>query len=158
MRKLFLALFAILFVVGVASAANIPSMVDPKTDREVWLMSVYNDEGSTMSAGQCAEWKMDSGTDDNEAYVELCDSVDTFLVAGIVFPANILAGERGTIAIKGPVPATTVSTIPAGALLCSSATAGSLAVCSDMTSDPNAIGFTTTTGSAGSTTVNVILK
>ena len=161
MKKLVLVILALFLFVGGASAANIPRAVDPINAREMWITSVFNDEGSGTVAdvGDCVEWKMDSSTGDNKNYVEVCDSADTFLVAGVVWPVDIADQTTGIIVIKGPVETDTVyGTALAGTLVCSSTTAGSVVDCSSGAVDANALGYITAAGSSHSAIVNVFAK
>ncbi len=159
MKKItFLVVFALLMCVGIASAANIPRAVDAVNERELWITSVYNNDSGTLDAGDCVEWDMDGATGDNKNYVDQCDSVDTFLIAGVVWPVDIAVGNTGLIVIKGPVATDTVAaTQEPGALVCSTATAGSVDNCSDTATDPNAVGFVTAEGTGNSAVVNVFL-
>jgi len=152
MRKLFLTLIAILLVAGVAYAADIPAVVNPKAGPEVWVTTVYNDDSSTLDVGDCVEWKIGNSTGDNDNYVEQCDSADTFIVAGIVYPVDIAVGDVGTIAIRGVVEADVINGTEAGSLLCSTTTQGSLGVCSSGTSDTDAVGFATAKPTNGGNT------
>ena len=159
MKKLFFVLFALLFVVGVASATTIPSAVDPSTSREMWITQVYNSDTSVLDVGDCAEWEIGASTGDDKNWVEACDSVDTFLVAGVIWPVDIGVGAMGLMVVKGPVDVDTVAANQEeGSLLCSSATAGSVDNCSDTASDPNALGFATAAGSGNSVKMQVFVK
>lgn len=151
-RFLFLAL-VLLVSTGVASAASIPGAIDAKAGPEIWTISVFNNESSTMDVGDVAEWDIGSSTGDNDNYIIQADSVDTYLVAGVVWPADIAAGSRGTIAIRGPVQVDLLSSLggaAVGSLLCSSATVGSAAVCSSGATDANAFGFATSAPASAS--------
>ncbi len=134
MRKLFLALFAILFVVGVANATNIPSTVDPENSAEIWITSVYNYTGSGATeadVGDVVCWDIDNSTDDNKNWVIQCATADTTLVAGVVYQAAIKGGDVGTIAIKGPVQTDCIYLQTVDGPACSSATAGSATSCAE---------------------------
>lgn len=147
MRKLFSFLLAALLIVsiaGVASAVSIPAVENAEDGPAVWLIPVYNNESAEMSIGDCAEWDIGSSTGDNDNYVVECDTADTFLVAGIVYPAAIGAGKVGSIAVKGVVSANFDGQVGgAGELVCASGTEGLTSACSDTATDANAFGFTT---------------
>lgn len=123
MKKLLLMLFALLCITGVAGAANIPSYVDAEGGPEVWITPVYNNSGSSMGAGSVVVWDVDASTGDNDNYVTTTTSADTYIVAGVVYPAAIAAGAVGSIAIRGPVT-TNVLNCAVNGPVCSSAQAG----------------------------------
>jgi hypothetical protein len=162
MRKLFLALLVILFTAGMASAAAVGGIGDATNSREIWITSVYNNTGSgatAVDAGDCLEWDIGSSTNDDKNWVVQCDAADTFLVAGVAWPTEIGAGSTGLMAIKGPVSVDTVDgSVEVGALMCSSATAGSVDGCSDTATDANALGFITQAGSGRTATMQVFVK
>ena len=155
MKKLVLVL-AILLMCGVAQAANIPAMVDPVNSPEVWTTVVFSNESSTtLDAGDIVKWDIDNSTGDNKNYILGADSADTHLVAGVVYPADITAGNSGSIAIHGVVPVDVVGMgggIAAGSPVCSSSTEGSAGLCSTAS---KAIGFATAAPSGGSVNVFV---
>ena len=133
MKKLFLAILFLGLAVG-SQAASIPLGVEPANGGpELWLQSVYVASGSTaLDVGDVVCWDGDSSTGDDDSWVEQCSTLDTYLVAGVVYPIGIAAGSSGTIAIKGPVQVDAVPghlTVAPG-LACASATAGSAASCS----------------------------
>ena len=159
--KKFLVLFLLLAlsVTGVivynnkVNAANVPSYIDPQAGPEIWLTPVYVDTGSTaLDVGDVVCWDMDASSSDNDNWVEQCTAADTYLVAGIVYPADIAAGATGTIAIRGPVQVDTVTSSLniVNSLACSSATAGSARSC---TTDAANIGTTVTANSGTSANV-----
>jgi len=163
MKKLFLVVLALLLCVGVANATNIPRAVDAVNGREIWVTSVFVNETTNptfMDVGDCAQWDMDSSTGDDKNYVVQCDATDTYLVAGIIWPAQISGQTVGLMAIKGPVQADTTSDVlGAGFLMCASEIDGYVQPCSASgTTDPNAIGFVTTAGGTSTATVNIILR
>jgi len=140
MRKLLFALVAVLFLCGVATATTIPSAVNGKDGREIWITSVYNNHGATMDAGDVAVWEIDASTGDDDNYVQTTTTADTHLVAGVIWPVDILAGDTGLMVIRGPVPVDTVtcpSGIIAGVALCSSGTGGAAQACSNPTTGNN---------------------
>jgi len=158
MKKLLFVLFALLFVVGVANATTIPGIVDPATSRELWITQVYNGDTVALDVGDCAEWVVGSSTGDDKNWVEGCDATDTFLVAGVIWPVDIGVGAMGLMVIKGPVEVDTViQNQEVGSLVCASTTGGSVDNCSDIDSDPNALGYVTATGSSNSAMVQVFL-
>ena len=159
MKRLFFLVLALLLFVGIANATNIPGAVDAVNNREVWVTSVYNNETAEMSVGDCVEWDMDSSTGDDKGYVVECDSTDTYLVAGVVFPAAIASKSTGLIAVKGPVNVNTVTdTMVTGTLVCSSATEGKVYNCSVGAGDANALGYTTAASTGSSAIVNIFAR
>jgi len=148
-------ILAVLFVVsmiGVASAVNIPKIEDPTNGPAIWLLPVYNNETSTtIDAGDVAVWDIGNSTGDNDNYVIQSTAADTFLVAGIVYPVDIVAKSDGFLAIKGVVTVDVGAgnSVGTNSLLCSSAVAGAANTCSDSASDPNAFGFSVAATSAG---------
>lgn len=144
-------LLAALVLAREAFAGGISQSIDPKTQTETWLISVYNNSGSEMDVGDVALWDIGSSTGDNDNYVKSSGSVDTFIVAGVVFPSAIAAGDVGTIIVKGIADVDTVgATVTTGTLLCDSATDGSAQACSDVNSDENSFGFAVETCSGDS--------
>ena len=155
MKKLFLSLLALLLMAGVSVAASVPEAVDPVNGPEVWVTSVYNNSGSTLSAGDVVVWDIASSTGDNDNYVTTTTTTDTGIVAGVVWPAAIVAGASGSIAIRGAVTTnTTTPTIGANTAVCTGATAGKAAACGAAT-DGKAFGFVTQAGNGTSAVVFV---
>ncbi len=103
MKKILLSLLVVLLSVGVAYAGNIPWVVDPKNQVEVWTTSVYNNAGKELTRGEVVIWDIGSSDGDNDNYVTVTSTADTLLVAGIVYPSAIADGANGTIAIYGMV-------------------------------------------------------
>lgn len=155
MKKLFLVL-SLLALAGVSHAANIPGAVDPKGGPEVWTVPVYNNSGGTLDVGDVVIWDIVSSTGDNDNYVTTTTTADyTGPVAGVVYPADIAAGDSGTIAIYGVVQVDAIAAhlTSDNALACTSTTAGSAKSC---TTNPAAFGFVTTgnTGTSANVCVN----
>ncbi len=152
MKKLFLAVLFLGLAVS-SYSASIPTSIEPKAGGpEVWVQSVYVDTGSTaLDVGDVVCWDGDSSTGDDDSWVEQCSAADTYLVAGVVWPAGIAAGASGTIAIKGPVQvdAVAASLGVANGLACSSTTAGSARSC---TTDAANFGIVVT-GNTGTSAV-----
>lgn len=108
MKKLLFVILALLFTMGVANAASIPLVSDPKNQPEIWTMEVYNNQGSALTSGYVVSWDNEGDTtDSNYAYrtmwVTLPAIRDDVQVAGIVVDDTIPTGSIGTIAIFGPV-------------------------------------------------------
>ena len=157
MKKLFLSLMlALLMGPGVVFAANIPAVVDAETGGpEVWITSVYNNSGSTLSAGSVVVWDIGSSTGDNDNWVTTTTTADSYLVAGVVWPNSITAANTGSIAIKGPVTVNVQGGLQAaGGLACTSGTAGEARSC---ITDAAAFGIVTLPddGDADTAIVNV---
>lgn len=134
MKNLKLSLLSILLLLGmtgVSFAISIPEVDDAKNGPQVVLIGVYNNSGSTMDVGDVAIWQVASSTGDNDNYVTTTTTSDTYLVAGVVYPADIAAGDIGTIAVRGPVQVDVIAgnlQTDAG-LACSSGTAGAARSC-----------------------------
>lgn len=157
MRKLFLVLIAILLTCGVASAVSIPQSENASTGGPyVWTVPVHNNESSTtMDVGDVVCWDIDSSTGDDDNYVYICDSADTYIVAGVVYGNDISAGDNGTVAVHGVVSvdyATSGGTHggAAGALVCNSSSGATAKNCQ---TDAAAFGIVTTAASSGVATV-----
>jgi len=108
MKKIFLFVFALLLIAGVAQAAGIPTAVDPKNEPEVWTQEVYNNSGSALTSGSVVIWDCSSDTTDSSyayrtGWVTTTATADSPLVAGVVVDDSIAASSQGTIAIYGPV-------------------------------------------------------
>jgi len=102
MRKVLFALLAVLFIAGVAFAHTIG--VDPKAGPMIQTIPVFNNHASTtMDAGDVVVWDIGNSTGDNDNYVTLSTTADTGLVAGVIWPASIVAQSTGTMAIYGMV-------------------------------------------------------
>ena len=132
MRKKFLFLAALLFLARAVFAANIPDVEDPKDGPAVWLMPVYNNSGGTLDVGDVVVWDTDASTGDNDNYVNTTTTADTYIVAGVIYPADITAGNSGTIAIRGVVQVDVVSAEQLGVVngpACTSGTAGAARSC-----------------------------
>lgn len=155
MKKLLLIL-ALLLCGGVSYAANIPDVVNPYDGGpSPWVDSVYNNSGSSLSVGDLVVWDVASSTGDDDAWVTTTTTANTNLVAGVVWPKAIAAGDRGSIVIRGPVTVNTSGNHAAGDGLCSSGTAGKVGVCSSAITG-NRIGFAVAGDSSG--TVKAFLK
>lgn len=157
MRRTLGLVLAMLLITGVAYSASIPQMEDPKVGPAVWLVPVYNNDTDTADVGDVVIWEIGESTGDNDNYINRTTTADTFLVAGIVYPSDILTKDTGSIAIRGVVTADLATThgVVVNSLLCSSTTEGGVDVCSDSATDADAIGFATETPSG--TTVKMYL-
>ena len=151
MRKLFSILLAAMLIVSIAGYSQAQGIVDTDAGPYYEVTSVYNNSGGTLDVGDVVIWDIGSSTGDDDQYVTTTTSADTFLVAGVVYPADIAASSSGSIVTKGAVTvdvATSNNINSAGALLCTGTTAGGAAVCSNGQDDGNAFGFTTATVSS----------
>jgi len=157
MKNLFKLLFALLLVMGGVSQAfaiNIPGTENPKDGPAIWMTPVYNNSGSTLSAGDVVVWDIGSSAGDNDNYVTTTTTADTNLVAGVVYPAAISSGDTGYIATHGVVAVNIASGgNSVGGVVCSSSTAAKAHNCG---TDANNFGIVTTAVSSGS--ANVYLK
>lgn len=158
MKSLKLFLLSTILLLGVGGsvfATTIPDATEPKEGGpDVWLQSVYNNSGSTMDVGDVAIWDGDSSTGDDDNWVTTTTTADTYLVAGVVYPANIAAGASGTIAIRGPVQTDQLTGLNAvKGLACSSTTAGSAKTC-----DTNAANFGIVVTAAASNSAIVCVR
>lgn len=133
MKKLFLLVFALLLMAGVANATNIPQMVDPKNYPTVWTELVYNGSGSTIQSATIVEWDFDASDVDENQYDDMCSWVQTadgasdIWTAGVVpWGKTIANGDVGPIVIKGPTFVIEHSTSPAANNMCGSHTDGSV--------------------------------
>ena len=133
MKKLFSMLFlaALLLSGGLAHAISIPVGEDAKGGPAIWTIPVYNNSGSTMDAGDVAVWDIGSSTGDNDNYVTTTTTADTTIVAGVIYPQDIAAGDTGTMAVHGTVlvDASGIGLNSVGGPVCSSATAGAARSC-----------------------------
>ena len=104
MKRLFLITALIICLsVGIAYAAQIQRVVDPKNQTEVWITSVFNNSAKELTVGEVVVWDIGSSTGDDDNYVTVTTSADTNLVAGVVYPANIPIDGVGSIVIHGAV-------------------------------------------------------
>jgi hypothetical protein len=112
MKKLFLVVFALLLLAGVANATNIPTVTDPKNYPMVWTEIVYNGSGSTIYSGYVVDWDFDtcdsdagSMFDDMGSWVKVNSTADSIWTAGVLpIGKNLANGDIGRIVVKGPVP------------------------------------------------------
>jgi len=142
MKKLFLLSLAVLLIAGYVWAADIPQSEDPKQGPAIWYLPVFNNT-TALTKGDVVVWDISSSTGDNDNYVTTTTTADTFAVAGVVWPSDIAAGGRGTVAIKGVVDVNVrAGTTKTGSLLCTYTTAGAAGTCSVRAGDANAFGFT----------------
>ena len=145
-KFLFIAL-AILFTVGIANAAGIPTVVDPANGPEIWTQEVFNDSGSALTSGSVVVWDYtDSDMYDldlRKMYVTTTVTADDIATAGITVDASIPDQSVGTICIYGPVKARIVSgtTATAGVTLATSSTAGRLGNYAGSGNDDAALGW-----------------
>ena len=151
LRSLLLSALLTLSVTGAVQAANITSFFEPQQGiAEVWTTEVFfNYDVSlteSLSAGDLVVWDIGSSTGDDNNWVVATSTADTFLVAGVVYPAAIGSGLAGSIAIRGIVDVDVNGPVQVGDLLCSSTTLGEADNCSDAADDINAFGFATEAG------------
>ena len=144
MKKIILFSLIVLLAAGQSWALSLPESESAKNGPALWYVPVYNDD-TAFDVGDVLEWKINNSTGDNDNYVEQADSADTFLVAGVVYPVAIAAGDTGLMVVRGVVdvdivPITTSTKVNEGTLLCTTTTNGSADACSDTTTDPNAFG------------------
>src|SRR3990167_5752867 len=128
MKKLLNVFLVVLLILGMAvvsQAASIPQSERGNEGPAPWYIPVYNNSGSDFDAGDVVTWDIGSSTGDNDNYVTTTTASDTLLVAGVVWPNAITAGDTGTIAIKGVVECDIgAQGVGAGGPLCTSATTG----------------------------------
>ena len=160
MKKLILSILILFLFTGVSFATNVPRVVDPINQKEIWVTKVYNNDTQTADVGDCVEWDIDSSTNNDKNYIVECDSVNTFLTAGIIWPVDILSESEGVMAIRGPVPANMSGPVTlVGTLVCSSAIPGLFGPCYDATgTNANAVGYAVAAGTSSAATVNIFLK
>ena len=161
MKRLFLLSLAVLLIAGAAWAISIPQSEDAETGPAIWYVPVYNNSGSALSKNDVVVWDFGSSSGDNDNWVTTNTTADTFIVAGVVWPSDIAASDRGTIAVRGVVKVTIdsdgpqpINTAAAGSLLCAGSTAGAGQVCSNNGSDADAFAFTTSNYSTGEASIN----
>jgi len=153
MKKIILSLLVALFLVSVAHAVNIPRVMDPKNQAEVWTTPVYNNSGKELTVGEVVVWDIGSSTGDNDNYVTVTTSADTALVAGVVWPAAIPTAGTGSIAIYGFVDVDMYSAAETVAdIICTSTTTDKAADC---TTDTYGFGYVMEAADPGKTFINV---
>uniref|UniRef100_A0A6M3LI06 Uncharacterized protein n=1 Tax=viral metagenome TaxID=1070528 RepID=A0A6M3LI06_9ZZZZ len=152
MKRLFLIIALIIFVAGVANAANIARVVDPKNQPEVWTTIVYNNDDAVMNPGAVVIWDIDASTGDNDNYVTITTTADTQLVAGIVYPTAIPVGGIGSIAIYGCVDVDYNAAETVADVVCTSGTEQEGADC---TTDYYGFGYVVEAADPGKTCINI---
>ncbi len=129
------------------SASSIARVNNPKDGPEIWTVPVYS--AAAVDAGDVVIWAVDDSTGDNDYWVKTTTTGDTVLVAGVVWPGDIGAGEVGTIATRGVVPVDGVGIVAAGGPICThDATAGEFISC---VADKYSFGISVAAPSGGST-------
>ena len=129
MKKLLSVLFALALVVSIAGVVySHQGSYNPQVnDGGAYIaVPVFNNESSTtMDAGDVVVWDISSSTGDNDAYVKLSTTADTGIVAGVVWPSDILAQTSGSMVIWGIVECDIgADGVGADSPICSSATSG----------------------------------
>lgn len=152
MKKFIFALLAVLLIAGVAFAVSIPQSEESKNGPYVWTVPVYNNSGSTLDVGDVVIWDIDASTGDNDNYVTTTTTADTHIVAGVVYSADIAAGDTGTIVVRGVVATDCINLQTVNGPACSSGTAGTATSCSD---DDAMFGHVTQVCSSGSALIMV---
>jgi len=130
-----LAIALVFSFIGVANAANIPYVVDPKNAPEIWTQEVYNNDTVALTSGKVVVWAMSADTTDTSyayrtMWVDQTTTADDINVAGVVVSDSIASYGQGTICIYGPVYA-----------LCADST--------DAVTADEAVGTSTVEGSVG---------
>lgn len=104
MRKLFIALLAVLFMTGIAFADAIPTGTDSKNVSSVWTQTVYNGSGDDISSGQAVRWDINASTNDLSMWIEEVDNVADNRTAGAIpYGIDCANGTICEIVVKGPV-------------------------------------------------------
>jgi len=155
MKKLLLALLAVLLFAGIAFAVSIPQSEDPKNGSQVTTVPVFNNSGSSIAAGSVVVWDIDSSTGDNDNWITTTTTNDTHVVAGVVFPSACATADTCTIAVRGVVDVNIGGYGAPGGVygggtvegsLCTSPTAGKARNC---VNESNRFGFVTQAVSSG---------
>ena len=121
---MFLAL-AMLLIGSVAYGHQISS--DPAGNMTSQFPGVQIDvyAAAAVDAGDVVVWDVGASTGDNDAWVATTTTADTGLVAGVIWPNDIAAGNSGSMVIYGMAECDTAGGgIADDGLLCTTATAG----------------------------------
>lgn len=146
MKKYFFFVLALLIFSGVANAAGIPTVADPKNSAEVWTQEVFNDSGSTLSSGTVVIWDY-TDTDmaalaNRRPYVTTTTTADHIAVAGITVTPSCPDQTECAIAIYGPVRAVATGTgVTEATAVGTSATAGKVAGYANTSTDDGIVGW-----------------
>ncbi len=144
MKKLLSFLFAALLLTTLTGAVLAHTIAyDPQSTMGNIAVPVYNNSGAALAAGDVVVWDIGSSTGDDDAYVTTTTTADTSIVAGIIWPATINAGNTGSMVIWGLAQCDIKGASNAGSVLCSSTTAGESAPCLD---NDSAFAITATDG------------
>ena len=149
MKKLSI-LFAILFVVSMAGLAVAHTIsYDPNDVMSQMTVPVHNSEASTtLDPGDVVVWNVGASTSDNKAHVQLTTTADTGIVAGVIWPSSITAGNQGSMVVWGLAQCDIgAQGVADGGPLCSSATSGG----GDMCASTDGSGAYATAAAAGTT-------
>lgn len=133
MRKRLSFLLVAVLAVFTASSAQAWFATEPKAANGSGqvAISVYNNASADLDAGDVVVWDLDASTGDNDLYVTTTTTVETGLVAGVVWPAAISDGNTGSIVVYGQAECDVSTGVEAAGVLCSSATAGSGRSCTN---------------------------
>lgn len=131
-KRLFFLLVAVL-AIFMASSAQAWFATEPKAANGSGQVSisVFNNAGAALDAGDVVIWDIGASTGDDDLYVTTTTTVETGLVAGVVWPNGISDGNTGTIVVYGQAQCDLITGIASSGLLCSSATAGSGRACTN---------------------------
>lgn len=103
---------------------------NPEDTMSYMTVPVYNNSGSTLSAGAVVVWDIGSSSLDNDAWVTTTTSADTSIVAGIIWPYAIDAGKPGSMAVWGLAECDMGAfAVSAGTPICTSTSAGTAGNC-----------------------------
>ena len=133
MKKLIVLVAVLLMGVTSVFAQQYTDIVEPQSGGpNVALQSVWNNGASTLDVGDVVIWDVDASTGDNDQWVATTTTADTYVVAGVVYPSDITAGSRGTIAVRGPVAVDVLMGLQTlDGQACTSTTAGAAGTCAD---------------------------
>ena len=109
MKKYLFIILALLLMIGVANATNIPVGVDPQNNPIVWAEAVYNGSGATITSAYIVSWDFDTSdvseawNDDMCNWVKTASEADDIWTAGVLpYGRNLANGDVGSIIIRGP--------------------------------------------------------
>lgn len=128
--KKYLIMIAVLLFVMTGSANAAWFIADPQvTDGAASVkISVHNDVANavTLNTGEVVIWDIDASTGNNDLFVATTTTANTGLVAGVIWPTAIEAGNSGSMVVYGFAECEVgKGGVKAFGLLCTGATAGS---------------------------------
>jgi len=162
MKKLLSIIFALcLFGLCVSPAMAFFQVADPQNSDGApsEKVPVHNDAANaeTLDAGSVVVWDIDASTGNNDLYVATTTTASTSLVAGVIWPNDIAAGNSGSMVVYGfaECDVSTTEGAAANSILCTGVTAGDGAGCTIASDEAHGYALTQEAASGGTSDAQV---